>query len=383
MIDKVTEMRPTDREIESLLVSGAPLMDVRAPVEFSHGAIPGATNLPLLNDDERAAVGTMYKRQGQAAAIKLGHQFLSGETRRARIEAWKNFFTANPSAWVYCFRGGLRSQSVQAALREEGVDIPLVEGGYKRVRQLLMDATARASAAESFAVISGLTGCGKTDLLRDLAREGARVCDLEAAANHRGSSFGKLPVPQPSQIDFENRVALELLRQQPDHRTAPALGPILLEDESRKVGRVEIPGALFDRLSTSPVYLIESSLEDRAAYLTELYISENYGLAQGERPTDNEYTRAKFVRFRQDMVANLDGISRRLGGADHQTFMELTALALDEHEATGAFDAHHEWVRRLLLRYYDPMYAYHLAKIEDRVVFRGSIEDVREKLARR
>src|SRR5262245_14688215 len=126
-----------DAEIFELLLSGTPLIDVRAPIEFQRGSIPGSLNLPLLENEERAAVGITYKTEGPEAAVALGHRLVSGDLREKRIAAWVSFARENPKAWIYCFRGGMRSQLTQGALREVGVGLPIVAGGYKRMRNLL------------------------------------------------------------------------------------------------------------------------------------------------------------------------------------------------------------------------------------------------------
>lgn len=357
---------PQAEELARLLRERTPFLDVRAPVEFDRGSVPGATNLPLLNDEERAAVGTRYKQEGQEAAIALGLQFVSGEVAESRIAAWVDFVRRHPSAHLYCFRGGLRSQSVQRALRERGVEIPLIQGGYKRVRQFLLDSLDSLAAHENFVVLSGYTGSGKTDLLNRLNSE-RRVVDLEGLAHHRGSAFGKRTHAPPSQADFENRLATDLLRL--NHPSADS-NPILLEDESRKIGKIEIPAAIFERICSAPVVVIEQTREERARYLIDLYLGENYGLHEGDRDPE------RLMRLKADMEINLQGIARRLGGLELKNLQEMFASALAEHERSGSRLAHFDWVMRLLERYYDPLYAFHLDRIRDRIVFQGSTAEV-------
>ena len=121
-------------DARALLAAGTPLIDVRAPIEFTQGAMPAGINLPLMNDEERAAVGTCYKRQGPEAALALGHKLVSGERRQQRLDAWRAACIAHPQGYICCARGGQRSHIVQAWLRESGVDYPLVVGGYKALR---------------------------------------------------------------------------------------------------------------------------------------------------------------------------------------------------------------------------------------------------------
>ncbi len=180
-----------------------------------------------MSDAERAQVGICYKQQGQDAAIKLGHQLVSGELKAQRLAQWAAFARQHPQGYLYCFRGGLRSQTVQRWLREEGIDYPLVIGGYKAMRRFLLEELERSLASASFVLVSGKTGTGKTRVIAHLAR----AVDLEGLANHRGSSFGQMPTPQPSQIDFENGLSIALLRL-----LAKSSGPIFLEDEGRLIG---------------------------------------------------------------------------------------------------------------------------------------------------
>jgi len=166
-------------EFADLLIRRAPLIDVRAPIEFVDGSIPGAVNHPLMNDEERAAVGKRYKDNGQEAAIALGEKLVSGELKTERIEAWKTFAAANPNGALYCFRGGLRSRTSQQWLSDAGIDYPLVEGGYKALRRFLIDSLERCTSTLPAMVIGGRTGTGKTRVL--VACE--RAIDLEGLAN--------------------------------------------------------------------------------------------------------------------------------------------------------------------------------------------------------
>jgi tRNA 2-selenouridine synthase len=210
-------------EFAKLFLEARPLIDVRAPIEFTKGAFPSATNLPLMKDSEREKVGTCYKLQGQASAIELGHSLVKGAIKEQRVEAWVGAIKTNPNSYLYCFRGGLRSQLSQQWIREAGADIPYIQGGYKALRTLLIQTLESSTALSSMLILSGRTGSGKTDFLQ--LRDEA--VDLERLANHRGSSFGKNLDPQPSQINFENQLAIAMLQHQTkQHRH------LLLEDES-------------------------------------------------------------------------------------------------------------------------------------------------------
>ena len=124
-------------DFKSLFINNIPMLDLRAPIEFTKGAFPNTSNIPLLTDSERKLIGTCYKQQGQDKAIELGHQIVQGETKSLRLLDWKNYILENPKANLYCFRGGMRSHLVQEWLHKEGVSVPLIEGGYKALRNYL------------------------------------------------------------------------------------------------------------------------------------------------------------------------------------------------------------------------------------------------------
>ena len=233
---------PLFDDFERLVRDQRPLIDTRAPVEFQAGAFPGAVNLPLMTDEERSAVGTCYKEQGNEAAVKLGHALVNETVRRPRIQAWANFYRAHPDALLYCFRGGQRSEIAQRWLYEyEGMVIPRLRGGYKALRRFLIEQLQRRIPTKLKGlrrfVMSGRTGSGKTRLL---ARIDHKI-DLEALANHRGSAFGRHIDPQPTQIDFENRLAYALIQF-----CAKPNPYLVFEDEGRNIGRLYLPQPTFE-----------------------------------------------------------------------------------------------------------------------------------------
>ena len=204
---------PLVNHYRELLIADTPMIDVRAPIEFASGALPSAVNLPLMSNDERHRVGICYKEQGQAAAIKLGHSLVTGALKDQRIDAWRAFMAENPSAVLYCARGGLRSQLSQDWLADAGIICPKVEGGFKSLRGFLLNYINDFCTQGQLLILSGMTGTSKTDIIRQLPN----AVDLEGAANHKGSSFGRPLDGQPAQIDFENRVAIDLLRVEAQH----------------------------------------------------------------------------------------------------------------------------------------------------------------------
>ena len=336
-----------------------PLLDVRSPMEFAKGAFPGSRNIPLLTDAQRAAVGTAYRRSGAEAATRLGHEFVSGEPRSVLIERWRNFIEHNPDARLYCFRGGQRSQIVRQWLREEGVEIPLVPGGYKALRGFLLRVLEQAANRE-FLVIAGKTGSGKTRLLAGLPH----TLDIEGAARHRGSAFGALPVPQPSQIDFENAMAVALLKL--EFETAPVL---IVEDESRAVGSLAIPHVLFERMRQAPLALIEESLEMRVETILRDYILSNLSAWEDHSPGRGA------TILEQSLRTSLEKIRRRLGDSGFRKTDALMRQAFAAENGEG-IAWHRQWIGYLLENYYDPMYQYQLAHKLPRVHCRGSREEI-------
>lgn len=355
-----------DPELFDIFSQGHPLIDVRAPVEFSAGHLPGAVNLPVLNDEERAAVGTMYKQKGQDAAIELGQRLVSGETKQRRLEAWADYIKEHPDSIVHCFRGGLRSRSVVLALKVEmGISVPQLRGGYKRARNYLMRVLELAADRE-FIVVGGLTGSGKTTWIE---AHWAQSIDLEHHAHHRGSALGKKPEGQPTQINFENELAVDFLRRE------KVEGPLILEDEGRLIGTCVLPESLFNKMRTSPLFVIDTDRATRAENLVEIYLSENFGFKDGVVP---EHIGA----FREFTTNNLKLIEKRLGGTRLKALFEAFQLALEEQKRSGAFSAHHEWVSLLLEWYYDPMYEYQLKQPHKKVVWRGSANELEAALSR-
>jgi len=351
----VTVVLPLEADAERVLTERRPLIDLRAPGEFTRGAIPGAVNLPLLTDRERAAVGTCYKREGQAAAIALGESLVSGAVRQERLEAWLAFVQPRPDALLYCWRGGLRSQRVQQWLAESGAVVPRIEGGYKALRRTCLAAIERAAQQQRLVVIGGRTGSGKTALLRELDA----AIDLEALANHRGSAFGAEATPQPTPIDFENALAVALLRL----KARPVL---VVEDEGRTIGRIGLPEALHAAMQRAPVYVIEDSRATRARRILNDYVTEPRRKGAADSTLRQRYLEA------------VDRIRRRLGGLRHAAVRAEIEVAFDGRDDA----AHLSWIEHLLEWYYDPMYDHQLAGKADRIVERGAKDTVAGALRR-
>ena len=363
-------MRDNCTDYRDLFLHDRPMMDTRAPIEFVKGAFPGVLNLPLMTDIERQKVGTCYKQQGQQAAIELGHQLVSGRSKAERIEAWASFAKAHPDGYLYCFRGGLRSQIVQQWLKSEaGIDYPRVVGGYKAMRNFLLATTEQAVQECAFVLVGGMTGTGKTEVISQLDN----APDLEGHANHRGSSFGKRASAQPAQIDFENALAVDLLK-----RRAAGQQQFVLEDEARLIGRCSLPLPLYQGMQHYPLVWLEDSVENRVTRILQAYVvdlcAEFVALEGAE---------AGFATFAARLRESLANITRRLGGERYQRLAAIMDQALAEQACDGQVETHRGWIEALLVEYYDPMYVFQRESKAGRIEFAGEQQAVVQYLRER
>ncbi len=362
------EKLPTTADFNRIVTESLPLIDVRAPVEFVAGAFPEAVNLPILDDEDRHRVGLCYKQQGKEAAFELAFKRVSGEIREQRIAAWLDFYLRHPSALLYCFRGGMRSRTAQEWLSQAaGKEVLRLKGGYKAFRRFLIDALHPEAIAAQPVILGGRTGTGKTLLLQHLANS----IDLEAIANHRGSAFGCYLSPQPTQIDFENRLAYALIRHaQRDYRY------IILEDEGSYVGARYIPHELAKYFKQDSMVLLECELAERLGITFKEYVID----AQSEY--EKVFGPGKGVeQWLEFMHSRLYRIRKRLGG---ERFARVTRLIDDAHQlqqTTGDPSGHKPWIELLLTEYYDPMYDYQIEKRGRKILFRGNYPEVHEYLA--
>ncbi|MEC8024639.1 MAG: tRNA 2-selenouridine(34) synthase MnmH [Myxococcota bacterium] len=359
------------KQTVELLIQGRTLIDVRAPKEFASGALPRAVNIPILDDEQRHQVGTAYKRDGRESAIRLGHTLVTGALQEARIAAWRAIAEHHPHAALYCARGGLRSQFACDWLGKSGIAMPRVEGGFKRVRSYLLESLDENPDA---IILSGCTGVGKTETLK---RIDASI-DLEAFANHRGSGFGRRIGGQPTQIDFENRLAVALLQAyRAGHRR------LIFEDESRRIGRIGLPPALFASLKTGPIILQTASFESRIAHIQREYAIDALQEYEAKTWDEDSVTEKRtllpeclqgahsgFVMFAAELLRSIDAIQRRLGGLQHGQIRHSMEDALRLH-LCGDPSAHQTWIATVLEVYYDPMYTYQIDNKRDRIVFEG------------
>ncbi len=346
-------------DFRKIILEQIPIVDVRAPIEFLQGAIPGSVNLPILNDEERKEIGTIYKQQGSEAAVRRGHELVSGNVKAERVSAWKSFLETNPQAVIACFRGGMRSQISQQWLREAGCDRPRITGGYKAFRQFLIQEMERISRSP-MRVISGATGSGKTLAIKALQGQKPTI-DLEKLAHHRGSAFGGYRSPQPMQIDFENRLAAQLLHLESQFQGGAPFS-IITEDESRMIGRCVVPEAYFESLRVSDVIFIEETLESRVSVTLEDYVTTPFA-ANSEAETLETF--AGFER-------SLRQISAKLGGLRFKELLADLEYSRSAYLSSRDLSSNRLWIQKLLEWYYDPLYFRSLNKRDPKIVFRGS-----------
>jgi tRNA 2-selenouridine synthase len=303
--------------IEHFLQAPGLVLDVRSPGEYEQGHIPGAISLPLFTNDERASVGTCYKQQGRDRAVELGFE-LAGPKCASFVKQVKEL-AADRQVRVHCWRGGMRSEAMGWILSMAGLEVAVLVGGYKAFRHW---ALSQFALPRPIVILGGMTGMGKTEILAALSDRGAQVLDLEKLANHRGSSYGHLGLPQqPSTEQFENLIAMQWA-------DFAASQPVWIEAESKRIGSCRLPESLFQQMERSPVIEVIRPRAERLQSLVELY-----GAAD-----------------RQALITATERIRKRLGGLRTQTAVNY----IQQGQLPAACD--------LILDYYDKTYSYDLQR---------------------
>ena len=299
------------------------VIDVRSPAEYAEDHVPGAVNLPALDNEERAIVGTIYTQQDPFKARKVGAALVAQNAARHL----QGPLADRPGGWrplVYCWRGGQRSGSFTSILQQIGWRADTVKGGYKAYRRLVVQALYGETVPHRVVLIDGGTGTAKTRLLALLSEAGAQVIDLEGLANHRGSVFGSMG-EQPAQKMFESRIAMALTRADPSRA-------LFVEAESNKVGDLLVPPALWQAMKKAPRITVHAPVAARAAYLVRAYADMTDDAAR--------------------LVATLDALRPYHSAKQIESWQGL------------AFDAAFETLAmQLITTHYDPRYA---KKAEDR-----------------
>ncbi len=288
------------------------IIDVRAPSEFAEDHIPGAINLPVLSDAERATVGTIYVQQDRFLARKTGAALVA-RNAAAHLEGPLADRSGGWRPVVYCWRGGQRSGSFAAILAQIGWRVAVIEGGYKSYRHLVVQALYDTPLAHRLVLLDGGTGTAKTRLLARLAQAGAQVIDLEAMAAHRGSLLGGIDGGQPAQKRFESRIAMALAGFDPAR-------PVFVEAESNKIGRLILPTMLWQAMIAADHIRLEAPLAARATYLTRAY---------GDLLADSDLLCAKLAQLHPYHGA--DAVGRWQAMALAQEFEPLAAELVTQH----------------------------------------------------
>ena len=315
-----------------------------------------------MNDQERTDIGIRYKKSGQDEAIKLGQELIQGKVKSERVENWAQYIKQHPEGVLYCFRGGMRSKISQQWIYEKtGIIYPRIKGGYKAMRRYLIDELEVSSQRIEPIILSGRTGIGKTLFLKKIKQQ----IDLEGLFHHRGSVFGNHVTPQPTQIDIENNLSIELIKHLDQGHTQ-----IVLEDEGSNIGSRRLPECLIKKMKQSPIILLEAGVEERINITYQEYVIEAlteyqsfYGEEQG------------FELWSEQLHDSIDKIQRRLGGVRYKGLKEQLTDAIQQ-QMLGNTQHFKDWIKVLLVDYYDPMYDYQLSRKQERVIFKGNQNDV-------
>ena len=326
-------------------------IDLRSENEFKKGSIPQSVNIPILNNDQFKKVGIEYKKNGSDAAIALGHSLVKGSLKENLIHHWTEHLKKNPECLLYCFRGGMRSEIAVKWLNDCGVKVNRLKGGYKNFRNWVISQHLDIeNYIKDWIIIGGLTGSGKTDFLRSFKES----IDLEQIANHRGSAFGIRDGGQPTQSNFENILTLDYLNHKYEK--------LILEDESRTIGRAGLPGFWYQKMQSSKLVILEVDDDKRAENIYYEYVYDELNNGVNEDNLLEKY------------LGSLNNIKRRLGNVVYNNIKDLMKSAFHQNEK----EIHKEWILTLLTSYYDKMYSYKLDMRKDFIVHKGEIESCRD-----
>lgn len=319
-------------------------IDLRSESEYKKGTIPNSINIPILNDDEYRKVGIDYKKNGKQSAVKLGHHLISGNRKSELIDSWVQIINQNQNIKIFCKRGGLRSSTAAMWLNEKSIQIEVLKGGYKDYRKEINNLHSNiGNYSGRWLIINGYTGSRKTDLIKDVNSS----INLEGIANHRGSTFGANQSEQPTQQNFENTLTKQYFKL--------CNSRIILEGESRNIGNVTLPGKFYEKMQSSDIIFIESSIEERVNNIFNEYVLKPQKQGVSSQSLLNIYSIA------------LKKIRNRLGGDNYtQIKHKLEASLNGKEEGTKL------WIQLLLEKYYDRLYNHKIDILRKNIIFRGN-----------
>lgn len=307
-----------------------PVVDVRAPIEFQKGHIPGAINLPLFDDGQRAEVGTIYRNQGRSDSVLRGLEIVGPKMSDLADSLLQ--ISSGDTVLIHCWRGGMRSRSVGWLAEQVDASAYVLQGGYKTFRRHVLNSF---KLPLDLAVVSGLTGAGKTEQIKRLAHAGEQTIDLEDLANHRGSAFGGIGLQQqPSVEHFENQLFDRISRLDKNER-------IWVEDESRMIGSIRLPHHFFSQLRSAPAFFMNVSSETRIRLILQEY---------GDLS-------------RQQLTDAINRITKRLGGQHAKAAIEC----LENDDVQKSVE--------ILLEYYDRLYLSNRDRMKRKTFIDFDVED--------
>ncbi|PTX58262.1 tRNA 2-selenouridine synthase [Melghirimyces profundicolus] len=315
-------------------------IDVRSPGEYETATVPGAVNIPLFDNEERAQIGTVYKKEGRETAVRLGMEIVSPKIPRLVDTVLSHSMGRTPL--LFCWRGGMRSRALATFLDLAQHPVLRLEGGYRSYREYVVERLSDEPLTSRMIVLHGLTGVGKTALLHRLKALGAPVLDLESLAGHRGSAFGSLGELRPRNQRMFDSYLLEQLERYKDE---PYL---FMEAESKRIGRVHLPDFLERAKKEGIPVLVEASATVRVNHILDTYLGES----------------GNPERFRQQLAGSIRRIERRLSPDTRKNLWQW--IAKEEYRPL---------VQALLREYYDPRYRHSLEQYEGRFALRIRSDD--------
>lgn len=300
-------------------LDNAVYIDVRSQQEYSEGSIPGAVNVPLFDDQERAEIGTIYAQESPKKAMDLGLQIAS--SKLPSLYKQVEHLAGKGPVMLFCWRGGMRSKSLATVLDLMGLSVYRLNGGYKAYRRTIVDFFA-AEFPFQIVVLRGNTGAGKTEILQKLKTDGYPVIDLEGLSNNRGSVFGSIGLgTQPTQKQFE-AMLFEEIKSYSDHTY------LIVECESKRIGRITVPDSIFSAMQEGTQVLVYDTLDNRAERLVHEYTQFSLG-------------------FDQDLSLALERLKKRLGNTNLNELFEML-----ENKA------YKDFATKIIIEYYDKLYGY-------------------------